>query len=96
MSTELFPQENTPPIISQNSPKNEENNNVSESQENTNILNILSIYPSYNLSPIEQILINKKMPYGYKIETEENLLKKDEKKKRRIIFIKNIKKTIIQ
>ena len=91
MSTELFPQENTPPIISQNSPKNEENNNVSESQENTNILNILSIYPSYNLSPIEQILINKKMPYGYKIETEENLLKKDEKKKKNYLNKKHKK-----
>ena len=31
---------------------------------------------------MEQILINKLIPYGYKLETEENLLKTDEKKKK--------------
>ena len=34
------------------------------------------------MNPLEQILINKLIPYGYKLETEENLLKTDEKKKK--------------
>ena len=91
MSSEIFNQENIPPIISQNSSKNEEKNLTPESQENTNIFNFLSIYQSYDLSPLEQILINKKMPYGYKIETEENLLKKDEKKKKNYLHRKHKK-----
>ena len=97
MSSEIFNQENNIPIISQNSPKNEEKNEIQkqESKENTNVINYLNIYQSYDLSPLEQILINKKMPYGYKIETEENLLKKDEKKKKNYLHRKHKKNNIL-
>ena len=40
----------------------------------------LKSYTSFIINPFYQILINKKMPSGYKLETEENLLKKDEKR----------------
>jgi len=65
-----------------------------EEQTNTNLNNILleeneqtsikedklKSYTPFIINPFYQILINKKMPSGYKLETEENLLKKDEKR----------------
>ena len=49
----------------------------------------MNIYTSFNLTPLEQILINKLIPNGFKIETEENLLKKDDKKKKGYIHRKH-------
>ena len=77
------PKENEIPINTENlEEKLEENKNQTEQQENQEPPNYLNIYQSFSLNPLEQILINKLIPYGYKLETEENLLKTDEKKKK--------------
>ena len=78
------PKENLLPInTEENFPENiEENKFQTEPQENQPSPNFLAIYQSFSLNPLEQILINKLIPNGYKLETEENLLKTDEKKKK--------------
>ena len=77
------PKENDIPINTENlEEKLEENKEQTEQQENQEPPNYLNIYQSFSLNPLEQILINKLIPYGYKLETEENLLKTDEKKKK--------------
>jgi len=77
------PKENDIPINTENlEDKLEENKEQTEQQENQEPPNYLNIYQSFSLNPLEQILINKLIPYGYKLETEENLLKTDEKKKK--------------
>ena len=77
------PKENDIPINTENlEDKLEENKEQIEQQENQEPPNYLKIYQSFSLNPLEQILINKLIPYGYKLETEENLLKTDEKKKK--------------
>ena len=78
------PKENLLPInTEENFPENiEENKFQTEPQENQPSPNFLTIYQSFSLNPLEQILINKLIPNGYKLETEENLLKTDEKKKK--------------
>ena len=77
------PKENDIPINTENlEEKLEENKNQTEQQEIQEPPNFLNIYQSFSLNPLEQILINKLIPYGYKLETEENLLKTDEKKKK--------------
>jgi len=77
------PKENDIPINTEKlEEKLEENKEQIEQQENQEPPNYLNIYQSFSLNPLEQILINKLIPYGYKLETEENLLKTDEKKKK--------------
>ena len=77
------PKENDIPINTENlEEKLEENKEQTEQQEIQEPPNYLNIYQSFSLNPLEQILINKLIPYGYKLETEENLLKTDEKKKK--------------
>ena len=77
------PKENEIPINTENlEDKLEENKEQTEQQEIQEPPNYLNIYQSFSLNPLEQILINKLIPYGYKLETEENLLKTDEKKKK--------------
>ena len=77
------PKENDIPINTENlEDKLEENKEQIEQQEIQEPPNYLNIYQSFSLNPLEQILINKLIPYGYKLETEENLLKTDEKKKK--------------
>ena len=77
------PKENEIPINTENlEEKLEENKEQIEQQEIQEPPNYLNIYQSFSLNPLEQILINKLIPYGYKLETEENLLKTDEKKKK--------------
>ena len=77
------PKENEIPINTENlEEKLEENKEQTEQQEIQEPPNYLNIYQSFSLNPLEQILINKLIPYGYKLETEENLLKTDEKKKK--------------
>ena len=77
------PKENDIPINTENlEDKLEENKEQTEQQEIQEPPNYLNIYQSFSLNPLEQILINKLIPYGYKLETEENLLKTDEKKKK--------------
>jgi len=77
------PKENDIPINTENlEDKLEENKEQIEQQEIQEPPNYLKIYQSFSLNPLEQILINKLIPYGYKLETEENLLKTDEKKKK--------------
>ena len=51
----------------------------------------LQSYTPFILSPLYQILINKKMPFGYKLESEEILLKKDEKKQKTYLHRKHKK-----
>ena len=43
----------------------------------------------YILTPLQSILINKKMPFGFKLETEENTLKSIEVSKKKIKKSKN-------
>ena len=50
--------------------------NVQKSEKDDN----LKQYTSFEINAFFQILINKKMPFGYKLESGEILLKKDEKK----------------
>ena len=77
------PKENEIPINTENlEEKLEQNKNQTEQHEIQEPPNFLNIYQSFSLNPLEQILINKLIPYGYKLETEENLLKTDEKKKK--------------
>jgi len=77
------PKEKDIPINTENlEEKLEENKEQIEQQEIQEPPNYLNIYQSFSLNPLEQILINKLIPYGYKLETEENLLKTDEKKKK--------------
>ena len=86
MSQESPPKEPVPEINSSNIFEKIEENKLQtdpqENQENQESQNYLNIYPSFALNPLEQILINKLIPYGYKLETEENLLKTDDKKKK--------------
>jgi len=51
----------------------------------------LKDYTSYEINAFYQILINKVMPYGYKLESEEILLKKDEKRKKGYLHRKHKK-----
>ena len=62
--------------------KIEEKNELIANPEDQISPEFLNLYTNYDLIPLEQILINKLMPYGFKLETAENLLKKDEKKKK--------------
>ena len=90
MSTEIPPIESIPqtePIIIPE--KVSEKKLEFDLEENQISSNFLNIYTSFNLTPLEQILINKLIPNGFKIETEENLLKKDDKKKKGYIHRKH-------
>jgi len=51
----------------------------------------LKSFTPFSISPFYQILINKKMPSGYKLESEENLLKKDEKRHKSFLHRKHKK-----
>jgi hypothetical protein len=75
-------QEINPSNIFEKMEENKLQTEVQENQENQESQNYLNIYQSFPLNPLEQILINKIIPYGYKLETEENLLKTDDKKKK--------------
>ena len=83
MSAEIPPLENNLQPNQENAEEKIEEKNINtepgENQVNSDFLNI---YKSFDLTPFEQIIINKLLPYGIKIETEEILLKKDEKKKK--------------
>ena len=91
MSSEIPPKEN----ISQKEPENiiektNEKNINSDLPENQISPDFLNLYTNFELNPFEQI-INKLMPYGFKLETEENLLKKDEKRKKGYLHRKHKK-----
>ena len=60
------PKENLLPInTEENCPENtEENKFQTEPQENQPSPNFLTIYQSFSLNPLEQILINKLIPNG--------------------------------
>ena len=66
------------------------NNSFGESEQNIKEDKLQS-YTPYLLSAFYQILINKKMPFGYKLESEEILLKKDEKKQKSYLHRKHKK-----
>ena len=53
---------------------NEKNNNENNINENNNNKNTL-INGQFMLTPLESILINKTMPFGYKLDTEDNVIK---------------------
>jgi len=46
----------------------------------------------YILTPLQSIIINKKMPFGFKLETEENILKSMETLKNQAKKSKNASK----
>jgi hypothetical protein len=73
---------------------------------NLNISNIIQLYENdqtsikedklksftpFSINPFYQILINKRMPSGYKLESEENLLKNDEKRHKSFLHRKHKK-----
>ena len=92
MSSEIPPKENIPQKGPENIiEKTEEKNIKSEVPENQISPDFLSLYTNFELNPFEQIIINKLMPYGFKLETEENLLKKDEKRKKGYLHRKHKK-----
>ena len=73
LSPNIEEQANTNLNISNNIPLDEnEQTSIKEDK--------LKSYTPFIINTFYQILINKKMPSGYKLETEENLLKKDEKR----------------
>jgi hypothetical protein len=67
--------------IEQNNPikvPTENTNNVSGSKKSKNeeyLSKDLSKYNQFMFTPLESFLLNKKMPHGFKFETEENILK---------------------
>ena len=92
MSSEIPPKEDIPQKDPENIiEKTEEKNIKSEVPENQISPDFLSLYTNFELNPFEQIIINKLMPYGFKLETEENLLKKDEKRKKGYLHRKHKK-----
>ena len=92
MSAEIPPLENNlQPNQENKEEKIEEKNINAEPGENQINSDFLNIYKSFDLTPFEQIIINKLLPYGIKIETEEILLKKDEKKKKGYLHRKHKK-----
>ena len=92
MSTEIHPLENNLQPNQENAPEKDQEKNInSKLEENQINSDFLNIYSCFDLTPFEQILINKLLPFGFKIETEENLLKKDEKKKKGYLHRKHKK-----
>ena len=83
MSEEHFPQKEI--NVPNNENNLEENKNSSLNQQNKETekngqMNIEEEKESlklgqYILTPLQSIIINKKMPFGFKLETEENILK---------------------
>ena len=51
----------------------------------------LKSFTPFSINPFYQILINKKMPSGFKLESEENLLKNDEKRHKSFLHRKHKK-----
>jgi hypothetical protein len=67
-------------------------NIIQEDNEQNSIKeNIFKDFTSYLINPFYQMLINKIMPSGFKIETEENLLKKEEKRQKGYLHRKHKK-----
>ena len=92
MSTEIHPLENNLQPNQENAPEKDQEKNInSKLEENQINSDFLNIYSCFDLTPFEQILINKLLPFGFKIETEENLLKKDDKKKKGYLHRKHKK-----
>ena len=92
MYTEIHPLENNLQPNQENAPEKDQEKNInSKLEENQINSDFLNIYSCFDLTPFEQILINKLLPFGFKIETEENLLKKDDKKKKGYLHRKHKK-----
>ena len=68
-----------------------ENIGQEENEQNSVKENIFKDYTFYLINPFYQMLINKSMQSGFKIETEENLLKKDEKRQKGYLHRKHKK-----
>ena len=84
----IFQNNEDPSYIHRNYSENiplEENDQNSEKEDK------LQSYTSFTISAFFQILINKVMPSGYKLETEEILLKKDEKRQKSYLHRKHKK-----
>ena len=71
---------------------NLKNNILGDNEQNELKEDKLKSCTPYELSAFYQILINKLMPFGYKLESEEILLKKDEKKQKTYLHRKHKKK----
>ena len=79
-------------ISSMNFDKSFEENNQCASKEDKQKIDKkekLKNYISYDINSIHQLLINKLMPLGYKLENEDNLLKRDEKKPKNYLHRKH-------
>ena len=68
-----------------------ENIPLEENDQNSEKEDKLQSYASFKINAFYQILINKIMPSGYKLETEEILLKKDEKRQKSYLHRKHKK-----
>ena len=69
---------------------NQTEENILTTKNNNNNLNLVENKielksVEFMLTPLETLIINKKMPFGYKLDTEDNIIKsKDIAKKNRI------------
>ena len=79
----ISPENKLTPLNHQNN--DIQKNNQSNSQETKEDLKL----GHYMLTPLQSILINKKMPFGFKLETEENFIKSFETSKNQTKKIKN-------
>lgn len=64
------------PFSNENNLKNSKNNQIEENHSKNQLK-----LGEFMLTPLEGIILNKKMPHGYKFETEENILKFSEASK---------------
>ena len=64
-----------------------ENNNNNNLNSVVNKIKLKSV--EFMLTPLETLIINKKMPFGYKLDTEENIIKSKEIIKKILIKKKN-------
>ena len=64
-----------------------ENNNNNNLNSVVNKIKLKSV--EFMLTPLETLIINKKMPFGYKLDTEENIIKSKEIIKKNITKKKN-------
>ena len=83
MSEEQFPQKEIIPPNNENNQEENKNTLVNQQNKETEKKSSMDIVEEkediklgqYILTPLQSILLNKKMPSGFKLETEENILK---------------------
>ena len=80
-------QENQTNISNHSNKDLDKNNNINKEEKNEELK-----IGKYILTPLESIIINKKMPFGFKLETEENILKSVDSSKNQTKKYKNATK----